>query len=265
MTGSDPKRLPHGSEEGFPAYPLDDQTLNAEELEQAYLLALETLEATEHLPGMEIEESEDPESGEEGSDGSGVSRDPSTEILFEEDEEIEEGRRISPSQIIEAVLFVGGQPLTAKKIASLFDAHVDHFLIEAQIETLNEEYRSQNRPYEIRLGEGGYRLMLRPEFEGIRNRVYGIGPREVRLSQDCLEVLAFVAYRQPVSHQQLLESGKKNSTNLVRQLIRRELVIIERGENGPKSVAYKTTSRFLSLFGLSSLEELPQADDLTIR
>lgn len=52
-------------------------------------------------------------------------------------------------------------------------------------------------------------MVLRPEFESIRNKVYGIGPREVRLSQDALEMLALIAYRQPVSHQQILESGKE--------------------------------------------------------
>jgi len=153
----------------------------------------------------------------------------------------------------------------SQKIAGLFDAHVEPFLIESQIDILNEEYRVQNRPYEIRLGEGGYRMTLRPEFESIRNKVYGIGPREVRLSQDALEMLAFVAYQQPVSHQQILETGKKNSSNLVRQLIRRELVSIERGDAGPRSVAYRTTQRFLKLFGLSNIEELPQVDELTLR
>lgn len=260
---SKPHQHPHDSEGKFPANPLGDEMLNAEDLEEAYLRALETIEATEQLPGMEFTEQEDEEEAASEQRESAVPD--ASGIVLDDSEEEDNVRRINPAQIIEAVLFVGGPPLTAKKIAALFDAHVDHFLIETQIEGLNEEYLAQNRPYEIRLGEGGYRLLLRPEFEAIRNRVYGIGPREVRLSQDCLEILAYIAYRQPVSHQQLLESGKKNSTSLVRQLIRRELVILERGDNGPKSVAYKTTPRFLSLFGLSNLDQLPQVDDLTLR
>lgn len=249
------------NEESFPAHPIQDENLNAEELEQAYLRALETLEASEALSDLEFPDEQD--SFSDSLSPSVIS--PGESVPDSEENPAEDLLPVSPAQVIESILFVGGAPLTAKKIAGLFDAHVDHFLIEAQIEQLNNEYREQNRPYEIRLGEGGYRMSLRPEYESIRNKVYGIGPREVRLSQDALEVLAFVAYRQPVSHQSVLESGKKNVGNLVRQLIRRELVIIERPEDGSKSVAYRTTSRFLNLFGLSSVEELPQVDELSLK
>lgn len=255
------------SDEGtFPARPLNEEMLNAEDLEEAYLRALESIEAAESLPGMEplegADEPEYPSSQPLERVSSGFEKERNENQADLPDEII---NRLSPGQIIEALLFVGGQPLTAKKIAGLFDAHVDHFVIESQIDELNSIYRDQNRPYEIRLGEGGYQTVLRPEFDAIRNRVYGIGPREVKLSQEALEVLALIAYRQPISHQQLLEVGRKNMGNVVRQLIRRELVAIERGEGGAKTVAYRTTARFLSLFGLSSLEELPQADELTLR
>ncbi len=254
-----PSRHPRDQQESFPAFPLDEGALNAEELELAYLRALESLEASESVPGMELEE----DAEEEIETVETIV--PTLGSPTSEGEAEPESRPVNPAQIIEAVLFVGGPPLTAKKIASLFDAHLDHFVIDLHIEQLNEEYRAQNRPYEIRLGEGGYRMALLPEYESIRNRVYGIGPREVKLSQDCLEILALIAYRQPVSHQQLLECGKKNSGNLVRQLIRRELVILERSEEGPRTVAYRTTPRFLSLFGLSNLDQLPQPDDLILR
>lgn len=252
--------------QGFPARAFDDQALNADDLEQAYLHALEKLEASDAHPPWESDANLDPLR-----DYGSLPFDPPDSGIELQDESPLETETLSgdlgivPGQIIEAILFVGGPPLTAKKIASLFDADVDHFLIEDRIEGLNLDYLAQNRPYEIRLGEGGYRLALKPEFESIRNRVYGIGPREVRLSQDCLEVLALIAYSQPLSHQRLLESGKKNASNLVRQLIRRELVIIERMENSAKAVTYRTTTRFLSLFGLASLEELPLPDGLNLR
>jgi segregation and condensation protein B len=74
-----------------------------------------------------------------------------------------------------------------------------------------------------------------------------------------------VAYRQPISHADVEASGKKNAGNLLRQLLRRELVAITRIDKSRNGVQYHTTPRFLSLFGLGSLDELPQADALNLR
>jgi segregation and condensation protein B len=108
-------------------------------------------------------------------------------------------------------------------------------------------------------------MTLRPEFDRVRNRVYGLGPKEVKLSQEALEVLALVAYRQPVSQQQIEEACKKNAGGLLRQLLRRELVVIERPDKKQKDVQYRTTARFLSLFGLADIDELPRADELDLK
>jgi segregation and condensation protein B len=170
--------------------------------------------------------------------------------------------QVTPPQVVEAALFVGGIPLTAKKICALLRGSYDAAFVEQTIDELNEAYRAQGRPYEIRLGDGGYRLELRPEYDRLRHRVYGSGPREVRLSQDVLEVLALVAYQQPISQADIEAHGKQNAGNLLRQLLRRDLVAFERGSGGRKDVRYHTTARFLSVFGLGSLEELPQAEDL---
>jgi len=96
----------------------------------------------------------------------------------------------------------------------------------------------------------------------LRHRVYGTGPREVRLAQDVLEVLALIAYRQPISQKEIESHGKQNAGNLIRQLLRRELISFERGPGGRKDLRYQTTARFLSVFGISSLDDLPQAEDL---
>lgn len=172
---------------------------------------------------------------------------------------------VSPAQVVEATLFVGGMPLSAKKISSLLRGSLEASAIERIIDDLNAQYAAEDRPYEVRLGDGGYRLELRPEFEKFRNRVYGTGPREVRLSQDILEVLALVAYRQPIGQTDLEAHGKQNAGNLLRQLLRRDLVALERGDGGRKNVKYVTTPRFLSVFGLGSLAELPAPEDLARR
>ncbi len=173
--------------------------------------------------------------------------------------------RVTPKQVIEAALFVGGQPLTAKKLCYVLRGDFDLDFIEQTIDDLNHLYVEEERPYEIRLGEGGYRLVLHEEFQRLRNRVYGIGPREVKLSQDVLEVLALVAYRQPMTQADIEGLGKSNPGPSLRQLLRRELISLERDPQDRKNVKYRTTRRFLSVFGLGRLDELPQADELMFK
>jgi len=177
-------------------------------------------------------------------------------------EDLNQNSNVTPAQVIEAALFVGGAPLTARKIAALLRGSSDAAFVERTVDELNDAYFAEGRPYEIRLGDGGYRLELRPEYDRLRHRVYGSGPREVKLAQDVLEVLALVAYRQPISQPEIESQGKQTAGNLLRQLLRRDLIRIERGPGGRKDLQYHTTARFLSVFGIGSLEELPQAEDL---
>lgn len=174
-------------------------------------------------------------------------------------------QRVTARQVIEAAIFVGGDPLTSKKLCYMLKGDYDLDAVERAIEDLNLQYVDEARPYEIRLGEGGYRMVLREEFERIRNRVFGIGPREVKLSQDVLEVLALVAYRQPITPEEIEDLGKAKPGPLLRQLLRRELISLERDTENRKRVTYSTSKRFLSLFGLGSLDELPQADELAFK
>ncbi len=174
-------------------------------------------------------------------------------------------QRVTARQVIEAAIFVGGEPLTSKKLCYMLKGDYDLDAVERAIEDLNLQYIDEARPYEFRLGEGGYRMVLREEFERIRNRVFGIGPREVKLSQDVLEVLALVAYRQPITSEEIEELGKEKPTPLLRQLLRRELISLERDIENRKRVTYSTSKRFLSLFGIGSLDELPQADELAFK
>ena len=107
-------------------------------------------------------------------------------------------------------------------------------------------------------------MELRPEFDPVRNRVFGVGPKEVRLSQEALEILALVAYRQPISRKDIDAVGRESAGSVLRHLLRRELVAIERVDGGV-GVNYVTTHRFLELFSLGRLDELPQADELDMK
>lgn len=168
---------------------------------------------------------------------------------------------IGPRQILEALLFVGGEPLSIRKLNSLLRGEFSPEFIEAQLDALNSLYTSQGRPYQIRLGEGGYRMTLRDDFERIRRRAYGLGPKEVKLSQEAIEVLAVIAYHQPVTTAAIEELGKPGCRAIVGQLLRRELIAVERQQE----VTYRTTPRFLSLFGIRNLNELPRLEQVAYK
>jgi segregation and condensation protein B len=171
---------------------------------------------------------------------------------------------VTPRQVVEACLFVGGTHLSADRLALLIGREFPSAKVEEMIAELNIAYAQEGRPYEIALGDAGYSYRLKPEFERIRYKVFGMGPKEVKLSQDALETLAVVAYHQPLSEAELIALGKAAPGAVLRQLLRRELLAIERA-GGDNTVRYRTTPRFLSLFGIRSLADLPRPEQLAFK
>jgi segregation and condensation protein B len=170
---------------------------------------------------------------------------------------------LSPKTVFEAMLFVGGpgdQPLTATRAAELMRG-VEPGEIPAMVEDLNGRYRETGCPYHVVHEGAGYRLTLRAEFEPLRAKFYG-RVREARLSQAAVDVLAIVAYRQPVTAENVSILRDTPSGAILSQLVRRQLLRIERTAEKPRKTLYSTTDRFLKLFGLESLADLPQSEDL---
>ena len=268
-----------------PAASDDEADWPAEDLESAYRRALEANDSVEWDFSHYAAESAGSDEGETSSSDadstvevSADSENAGSDALQDADpsagsnEEADETRssdvppqRIRMAQVVEAALFVGGEPLTSKRLCYMLKGDYELDAIEQAIEELNRRYNDEERPYEIRLGEGGYRIVLRDEFNSVRNRVFGIGPREVKLSQDVLEVLALVAYRQPITQKEIEELGKDSPGGALRQLLRRQIIELQRDEQDRKCVTYTTTPRFLSVFGIGTIDELPQADELAFK
>jgi segregation and condensation protein B len=169
---------------------------------------------------------------------------------------------ISPTSILEAMLFVGSatdEPLTSERVASLMRG-VRPAEIDAAVRSLNERYQAENRPYQI-LSEGaGYRLTLLPELYRIRDRFYG-KTRHARLSQSAIEVLSLVAYNQPLTADEIARLRGMPAGSILSQLVRRQLLFLDRSDPEHPKGRYSTTPRFLQLFGLESLGELPSSED----
>lgn len=166
----------------------------------------------------------------------------------------------SPEQIVEAMLFVGGHPLTAEAACSAVRGLTpERFL--AAVDSLTRLYRRQRRPYSITPRDDGFVLAILPTHRGLRERLFG-GPRETRLSQPALDVLSVVAYRQPVGKAEIDAIRGTDSGAILRQLVRLGLAAVQhRAEAGLREVRYGTTPRFLRVFGLASLDELPRLGD----
>lgn len=171
---------------------------------------------------------------------------------------------LTPRSILEAVLFVGdpeNRPLESREIAKLMRG-VRPQEIDELVRELNEQYAAERCPYFIRAVGAGYRMELRPEFGPLRDKVSG-KQKAARLSQPAIDVLAIVAYQQPVTREQIDELRGKPSGALLTQLVRRQLLRVERTTiNGRRTVQYYTGQRFLEVFGLESLDELPHSQDV---
>ncbi|QDT55346.1 hypothetical protein Pan44_33890 [Caulifigura coniformis] len=243
-------------EETAPLEMPPDDGWSVDDLEAEYLKAVEAAEQAELLSEIAIDAVSDEVSLEP------VAEEQPVEPEVPVEAPSEPALDVDTAQVLEALLFVGGAALSPRRLADVVNTSVDE--VEARIDELNRRYRGERRPYFIELEDGHYRLAIESEFEAVRSRVHGQGPRDVRLAPDALEVLALVAYQQPLSKEELVASGKPEADSIVRQLIRRDLVTISRGEDG-KSILYSTSPRFLELFGLRSLNDLPRAEDLRFK
>ncbi|MEI8376030.1 MAG: SMC-Scp complex subunit ScpB [Planctomycetota bacterium] len=170
---------------------------------------------------------------------------------------------LSPLGILEAMLFVGdrdSRPLTAVRAAELMRG-VEPGEIGGLIEELNRRYTQSGCPYFVAEDSDGYRITLRKPFHPLRELFYS-RIREARLSQAAIDVLAVVAYRQPLSAEQIGAVRGKPSGPVLSQLVHRGLLRIERLPGKRRMVQYFTTDRFLQLFGLQTLADLPQSEEL---
>ncbi len=170
---------------------------------------------------------------------------------------------VTPQGILEAMLFVGdrdNRPLTAARAAELMRG-VEPGEIGTLIKELNQRYTRSGCPYFIAEDSDGYRITLRKPFHPLREQFYG-RIRQARLSQAAIDVLAIVAYQQPLSAEQIGAVRGKPSSAVLAQLVHRGLLRIERLPGKRRTVQYFTTDRFLQLFGLQTLADLPQSEEL---
>ena len=173
---------------------------------------------------------------------------------------------ISPLTILEAMLFVGhpdNRALEPHEAASVM-RNVRPEEIPELVQELNRRYTLAGCPYHIVSQGRGYRMTLRKPYRHLRNRFYA-RIRETKLSQAAIDVLAIVAYQQPITAEEVQRLRGKPSGHILAHLVQRQLLRIERSPDKNRKAYYYTTDRFLALFGLESLDDLPQTEDIEKR
>jgi segregation and condensation protein B len=173
--------------------------------------------------------------------------------------------RVCPESILEAILFVGlpnGEVITSRKVASLMRGVRPQEIDDLAAE-LRRRYRADNCPYEVVAKDAGWLMRLRPEFARFGN-VVEARSRTVRLDAEALDVLALVAWNQPVKRDRIVELGCDARPSVWRQLVRRGLLELVHdaashdGHDTPPEPSYRTTRKFLEVFRLESIDDLPE-------
>lgn len=167
-------------------------------------------------------------------------------------------KRLELKALIESLLFVADRPVTVEHLATALDVPVEE--IEAALQALREEYQERG----IRIQQKGERLQLvsAPEAGPHIERFLGL---EIsgRLSTAALEALSIVAYRQPVTRAQVEAIRGVHSDSVLRSLVRRGLIeVIGRAESVGRPILYGTSFEFLQQFGLQSMQDLPDWQEL---
>lgn len=154
---------------------------------------------------------------------------------------------------IEALLFLAPEPVSASELGAALE--VEEEAVAEALETLERDLSDSGRGLRLRRVAGGYALAAVPEAEDAARRLLA-KPRTPPLTQAQAEVLAIVAYLQPVSRPEVARIRGVSSDSAVGSLTERGL-IEERGRSRFGAVTYATTTLFEKLFGLSGLDALP--------
>lgn len=157
--------------------------------------------------------------------------------------------------IIEALLFVADEPLSAERLRQVLGP-VEGAEIHAALAALQAETEERRGGFVLVEVAGGFQFRTRPEYGPWVKRL--LDPRPVRLSKAALETLAIIAYKQPIIRAEIEHLRGVDCGGVLRQLLERKLIrVLGRREIPGRPLIYATTKRFLEVFDLKDLNDLP--------
>lgn len=162
--------------------------------------------------------------------------------------------------IVENILLASDQPVTADDLQSTLMNGTEKSELRSLLEELQEEYQARN----LRIDEvaGGYQLCTRTEYSDWVRKFLKLD-KTTKLSQPSLDTLAIIAYKQPLTKQEVEEIRGVDCGGVIRTLLDKKIVGLAGRKKVPgRPIMYRTTRKFLEYFGLKDLADLPTLEDL---
>ncbi|HLG30647.1 MAG TPA: SMC-Scp complex subunit ScpB [Candidatus Brocadiales bacterium] len=194
--------------------------------------------------------------------------DKTTPILdVKEEQEIlplPKGQQRDIKPIVEAILFAANEPVSIRKLCEII-GNTDTKQIREIIESLRQDYDSQNRAFQIEDIADGFQILTRAEYYDWVAKLWKKSG-DNKLSQAALETLSIIAYKQPIMRADIEAIRGVQSGQMIRTLIEKKLVrIVGREEVLGRPFLYGTTKSFLEQFGLKSIKDLPKTKELEMQ
>ena len=161
--------------------------------------------------------------------------------------------------VIEALIFVSEEPLSAKVIADVLKE--DRQVVEEALTDLSTEFNGRNGGLQLREVAGGWQFATRPEYHEHVRAFLKTRP-SAKLTLASLETLAVIAYRQPITVPEILEIRGVQSPSAIKTLLDKKLIVAKgRKDAVGRPMMYGTSKDFLMQLGLKDLSELPSVED----
>lgn len=165
-------------------------------------------------------------------------------------------------QVMEALIFASEEAVSLQVIRQVTSLELTSRELHEIVEHLNRDYESSGRTFRIHAIAGGYRFLSEPEYGDLLRKLHAPVIQR-RLSQSMLEVLAVVAWHQPVTKGEIHQIRGVNPEYAIDRLLARSLIEVRGRADAPgRPLQYATTTEFLDLFHLSSLKDLPKLREI---
>ncbi len=159
---------------------------------------------------------------------------------------------------LEAVLFAAGEPVAVSELADILQ--MDKPQVWELLSSLSQRCSAEDRGLMLREVAGGYQLVTKPEYYDMLSGLSR--KKEVRLSNAAMETLSIIAFKQPVTRSEIEAIRGVKADGVVSTLLELELVEDRGRKKVPGNpILYGTTEKFLNVFGLNSLKDLPVTEE----
>ncbi|MFH1717961.1 MAG: SMC-Scp complex subunit ScpB [Planctomycetota bacterium] len=195
---------------------------------------------------LDEEQAEDVEQAEQSEPADSAQGDQDVELTVE--------------SVIEAVLFASDEPLTDGRLAGIVETEAKQ--VRQHIKNLNEKYHANNNAFRIEQIAGGYQMLTLSPYNHWLKKLLRVRS-DSKLSAAALETLAILAYKQPIIRADIEAIRGVAVGEVIRSLCYKGLVkIVGRAEVLGRPMMYGTTKKFLEVFGLNTLKDLPKIEEL---